>query len=421
VSGHVPRPAGLGHGPVDVAVVGAGVIGLSTAWRLAQAGASVAVVDPAPGSGASGVAAGMLAPVTEARLGEEPLLALNRASWARWPAFAAEVEAAAGRPVGFRADGTLMVALDADDRAVLGDLAARHRAMGLAVEPLRGREARALEPGLAPGVRAGLLAADERSVDPEALVEALVVAARAAGVALVAARVARVHTSCGGDRVTGLALTPVAGPGVDGSGDGPGAAGSVDAATPAGPVDMVAGAVVLAAGCWSATIPGVPEHARPPVRPVKGEILTLRQPAGAPLVGRTLRGVVRGSSVYLVPRDDGRLIVGATVEERGWDATPTAGGAYELLRDARAIVPGLDDAELVAVRAGLRPGSPDDLPLVGRTAVDGLVVATGHHRNGILLTPVTADAVAAVIAGEVGPAEAAPCDPRRFLPAEVQA
>jgi glycine oxidase len=183
---------------------------------------------------------------------------------------------------------------------------------------------------------------------------------------------------------------------------------------PAGPVDLVAGTVVLAAGCWSATVPGVPERARPAVRPVKGEILTLRQPAGDPLVGRTLRGVVRGSSVYLVPRDDGRLVVGATVEERGWDATPTAGGAYELLRDARAIVPGLDDAELVAVQAGLRPGSPDDLPLIGPTDVDGLIVATGHHRNGILLTPVTAEAVAAAVAGGVAPAEAAPCDPRRF-------
>ncbi|HEX6570148.1 MAG TPA: FAD-dependent oxidoreductase, partial [Acidimicrobiales bacterium] len=171
--------------PYDVAVVGAGVIGLSAAWRLAQRGASVVAIDPAPGSGASGVAAGMLAPVTEARLGEEPLLRLNRASWARWPAFAAEVEAAGGRAIGYRDDGTLMVALDADDRAVLDDLAQRHRTMGLVVEPLRGREARALEPGLTPGVRAGLLAADERSVDPAALVEALLAAAVAAGVAVV--------------------------------------------------------------------------------------------------------------------------------------------------------------------------------------------------------------------------------------------
>jgi glycine oxidase len=384
-------------GRADVAVVGAGVIGLASAWRLAQAGMAVVVIDPAPGSGASGVAAGMLAPVTEARLGEEALLALNHASWARWPAFAAEVEAAGGRPVGYRADGTLMVALDADDRALLDDLAGRHRAMGLAVEALRGREARALEPGLAPGVRAGLLAADERSVDPAALVEALWAASEAAGVTVVARPVARIVTTPAGDRVTGVAL--------DG-GDGAG----VEAAT-----------VLLAAGAWSASVAGVPDHVRPPVRPIRGQVLTLRQPAGDPLIARTVRGIVRGSSIYLVPRDDGRVVIGATVEERGFDTTPTAGGAYELLRDALAIVPGLDDAELVAVRAGLRPGSPDDLPMIGPSGVEGLVVATGHHRNGILLTPVTAEAVAALLTGGAVPAEAAACDPRRFAGAGVVA
>jgi glycine oxidase len=382
----VSAPAGR---RADVAVVGGGVIGLASAWRLAQAGAAVVVVDPAPGSGASGVAAGMLAPVTEARLGEEPLLALNHASWARWPAFAAEVEAAAGRQVGYRADGTLMVALDADDRALLDDLAGRHRAMGLAVEALRGREARALEPGLAPGVRAGLLAADERSVDPAALVEALRAAAEAAGVEVVARPVERVVTTPAGDRVTGVTL----------AGDG---------------AVLEATTVLLAAGTWSATVAGVPDHARPPVRPIRGQVLTLRQPPGDPLVARTVRGIVRGSSIYLVPRDDGRVVIGATVEERGFDPTPTAGGAYELLRDALAIVPGLDDAELVAVRAGLRPGSPDDLPMIGPSGVEGLAVATGHHRNGILLTPVTAEAVAALLTGGEVPAEVAACDPGRF-------
>jgi glycine oxidase len=385
----------------DVVVVGGGVIGLSAAWRLAQRGASVTVVDagivdgafgPASGAAAfgaaSGVAAGMLAPVTEARLGEEPLLALNRASWARWPAFAAEVADAAGRPVGYRADGTLVVALDADDRAALEELAARHRLMGLEVSLLRAREARAVEPGLAPGVRGGMLAAGERSVDPEALVPALRDAAAAAGVTLLSAKVERVTIGPGGG-VTGVALM---------SGE-----------------TLAAATTVLAAGCRSGSIPGLPEGARPPVRPVKGQILTLRQDPGDPLVGRTLRGLVRGSSIYLVPRDDGRVAVGATVEERGWDARPTAGGAYELLRDALALVPGLDDAELVAVRTGLRPGSPDDLPMVGPGAVDGLVVATGHHRNGILLTPITAEAVAAAVLGEPVPAEVAACDPRRFV------
>jgi glycine oxidase len=383
----------------DVAVVGGGVIGLSAAWRLAGRGAEVVVIDPDPGGGASGVAAGMIAPVTEARWGEEPLLALTLASWSRWPAFAAEVEAESGRAVGFRADGTLLVALGADDRVALDDMARRHRAMGLEVTPLRGREARAAEPGLAPGVRAGLLAADERSVDPPALLDGLRRAAVAAGATLLPAAVDRIVTSPGGDQVTGVLLA--------------------DGAEP-----VRAGTVVLAAGCRSADLPGLPPDARPPVRPVKGQIVTLRQPPGDPLLGRTVRGLVRGSSIYLVPRDDGRVAVGATVEERGWDTRPTAGGAYELLRDALALVPGLDDAELVAVRTGLRPGSPDDLPIVGPAAVEGLVVATGHHRNGILLAPVTADAVTAVVLGEPGPDEAAVCDPRRFAaaaPAEARA
>jgi glycine oxidase len=374
----------------DVVVVGGGAIGLASAWRLAQRGAAVTVVDPDPGGGASGVAAGMLAPITEARMGEEPLLRLNLASWSRWPSFAAEVEGAAGAAVGYRADGTLVVALDADDRVALEELAARHQAMGLAVTPLRGREVRRLEPGLAPGVRAGFLAAGERSVDPPVLVEALRKAATAAGVDFVVAEVEHIATGPERKRVTGVMLAA------------------------AGPRRIDAATVVLAAGFRSAGIAGLPEAAAPPVRPVKGEILTLRQPPGAPLVTHTVRGLVHGFTVYLVPRADGRLIVGATVQERGWDTRVTAGGAYELLRDALVLVPGLDDAELVTARAGLRPGTPDDLPLIGPSPLDGLVVATGHYRNGILLTPITAEAVAAAVAGEPLPPEVDACDPRRF-------
>jgi glycine oxidase len=378
----------------DVVVVGGGVIGLASAWRLAERGASVSVVDPEPGGGASGVAAGMLAPVTEARIGEGPLLRLNLASWARWPAFASEVERAAGVSIGYRTDGTLVAAFDADDRAALDDLADRHRAMGLEITAVRGREVRQLEPGLAPGVRSGFVAAAERSVDPAALVTALRASAATAGVRFVAASVERVTTSPAGDRVTGVVLGAVSGP--------------------EPPERIAAGTVVLAAGCWSGRIEGLPAGARPPVRPVKGQILTLRQPPGERLVTRTIRGLVHGFSIYLVPRADGRLVVGATVEERGWDTTVSAGGAYGLLRDALALVPGLDDAELVAVRAALRPGTPDDLPVVGPGGVAGLVVATGHHRNGVLLTPVTATAVAAAVLGEPVPDEVVACDPRRF-------
>jgi glycine oxidase len=284
-----------------------------------------------------------------------------------------------------------VVALDADDRVALDELAARHRAMGLDVTPLRGREVRRLEPGLAPGLRAGFLAAGERSVDPPALVDALRRAATAAGVEFVTAEVEQVATGPERKRVTGVMLVDSAAP------------RRIDAAT-----------VVLAAGCRSADIAGLPEATGLPVRPVKGEILTLRQPSGAPLVTHTVRGLVHGFTVYLVPRADARLIVGATVQERGWDTRVTAGGAYELLRDALVLVPGLDDAELVTARSGLRPGTPDDLPLVGPSALDGLVVATGHYRNGILLTPITAEAVAAAVAGEPLPPEVDACDPRRF-------
>jgi glycine oxidase len=376
----------------DVLVIGAGVIGLASAWRLAQQGFDVQVVDPDPGGGASGVAAGMLAPVTEARPGEEALLDLNMASWARWPDFVAELTKTTERDVGYRADGTVVVGLDADDRAVLADLADRQRSMGLDVDDLTASELRRLEPALAPPVRRGVRAAGERSVDPSELVEALLHAAGDAGVRLRRRRVTGL-TLTGGNAVTGAEL--------DGG-------------------DRVsAGLVVLAAGTWSGTLDGVPAGSlppdvRPPVRPVKGQVVTLRQRPGDTLVHHTVRGYVHGAVVYLVPRDDGRVVCGATMEERGWDDRVTAGGAYELLRDVIALFPGLDDAELVGVRAGFRPGTPDDLPLIGRTAVDRLIVATGHHRNGILLTPITADAVAGFITGSGIPDEVEVCDPRRF-------
>ena len=283
----------------------------------------------------------MLAPVTEARLGEEPLLALNRASWARWPAFAAEVAGAAGRSIGYRADGTLVVALDADDRAALDELAARHRVMGLEVDPAAGP--RGPRPRAGPGAGghgAGCWRrASGRSTRPRWWPRCGSAAA-AAGAAVVDGTVARVT--------------------VDGRGPGLGR-GARRAAT-----TLAAGTVVLAAGCRSGSIDGVPDAARPPVRPVKGQILTLRQDPADPLLSRTVRGIVRGSSIYLVPRDDGRVVVGATVEERGWDTT---GHRRRRLR-AAAATPwrwsrGSTTPSWSAVRAGLRPGSPDDLPMIG--------------------------------------------------------
>lgn len=379
----------------DVVVVGGGVIGLASAWRLAQRGVAVELVDPAPGSGASSVAAGMLAPVTEARIGEEELLGLGMASLAQWPGFAAEVEEASGRSVGFRTDGTIIVAFDGDDRARLADMVDRQRSLGLDVEALSGRALRSVEPALAPAVRRGARAAGERSVDPQALVEALLVAAERSGVSIVRGRVTSLLLSPDHE------APPRAGQAHDvGNGGAADVGGRVSGVRLDDGTTVAAPLVVLAAGAWSAEVEGVPAAARPPVRPVKGQVLTLRQRPDDVLVQHVVRAFVRGSIVYLVPRNDGRLVCGATVEERGWDATPTAGAAYELLRDVLTLFPGLDEAELVGTTVGFRPGTPDDLPRLGPSpTVEGLVLATGHHRNGILLTPLSAERVTACVVG----------------------
>ena len=366
----------------DAVVVGGGVIGLAIAWRAALAGMTVTVVDEAPGRGASWAAAGMLAPVTEVHYGERPLLALNLAAAARWPAFAAEVEEASGQEVGYRHGGTLAVARDADDNAALEDLYQFQLRCGLEVERLRSRECRQLEPGLAPSIRGGVLATGDHQVDNRALVEALLVACQHAGVKMVTGRVAELAVEAG--RVTGVVL----------SGGG----------------HLAAGVVVLAAGCWSGGLRGVAAEVLPPVRPVKGQLLYLRGPADPPLCSRNVRGL----EVYVVPRGDGRVVVGATVEEQGFDTTVTAGAVHDLLRAALELLPDVAELELAETVVGLRPGSPDNAPMLGPAGPDGLVVATGHYRNGILLTPVTADAIAELlITGQV-PEMIAPFTPGRF-------
>lgn len=374
----------------DVLVIGGGIIGLVTAWRAAQRGLATAVVDPSPGGGAAQVAAGMLAAVTELHYGEEMLLGLNVASAARYPAFAAELEAASGQDIGFRACGTLAVALDADDRAHLRELHALQRRSGLESEWLTGRECRRLEPMLAPGVRGGLRVDGDHQVDPRRLASALLTACERAGVGFHRQRAERLSVT--DDRATGAVLA-----------DGTRAA---------------ADQVVLSAGSLSGRLAGVPEHVVPPVRPVKGQVLRLTvPPAYAPFLSRTVRAVVRGSHVYLVPRENGELVIGATSEEMGWDTTVTAGGVYELLRDAHELVPGITELPLTETVAGLRPASPDNAPLLGRTALPGLHLATGHHRNGVLLTPVTGDAMAQLLADGELPEVARPFSPGRFSPA----
>jgi glycine oxidase len=324
----------------------------------------------------------MLAPVSEVTYTEQPLLRLGLAGLRGWPSFATELAADAGLPeaggppgtgawhalsaaarsgLDFRTDGTLDVAFGADDLAALDELAAFMDKLGLPVERLTGRECRRLEPMLAPSVRGGLLAAGDAWVDPRRVTTALLAALERLGVPLVRARVTGLLR--GGDVVTGVRLDGEAG-------------------------ELRAERTILAAGAWSAALAGVP------VRPVKGQIIRLRSPE--PLLGRCVRGTVHGSPVYLVPRGDGELVVGATQEELGFDTKVTAGGVYELLRDARELVPGVTELEVSDVVAGLRPGTPDNLPLIGPAGVPGLALATGHHRGGVLMAPLTT----AILQGE---------------------
>jgi glycine oxidase len=360
---------------MDVIIVGGGVIGLGIAWRAAQRGLAVTVVDPAPGSGATRTAAGMLAPATELHYGEEPLLRLGLESARRYPSFVEELEDVAGRRVGYRRDGTLVATWDAADLAALRDLHAFAQSLGLSTELVTGRELRRLEPALASGLPGGMVAADDCQVDNRQLSEALLAAAELGGARIVRERAValRGHEVVLANRDT-----------------------------------LGADAVVLAAGAWSAQLSGAV-----PVRPVKGQTLRLRMPGEAPLQ-RVVRGTVKGSPVYVLPRTDGQVVVGASSEEAGFDLRPRAGAIYELLRDAQALVPVLSEAAFDEVSTSVRPGSPDNAPLIGPTGVDGVIVATGHYRNGILLAPITADGVAELIATGTLPELLAPFTPSRF-------
>jgi glycine oxidase len=380
------------QGVPDVVVAGGGPIGLAVAWRALGHGLRVLVLDAGPEAAPGAawpVAAGMLAPVTESEFGEADLLGLGLRAAAGFPAFAAELAEAAGADPGLRPVGTLAVARDRDEAEALDRLAGFRRELGLAAERLLPTKARRLEPALAPTVRLALDVPGDHSVDPRALVAALAAAVeRAGGVVRRGAAVRGVRVA--GRRVTGVEL----------------AGGEV----------VAAGAVVLAAGARTAQLAGLPDDARVPVRPVKGQVLRLRDPRGPGLVERT----IRAETAYLVPRADGAYVLGATMEERGYDTAPTALGAYELLRDMSELVPGVLELDVEAHIAGLRPGTPDNLPAIGPGALDGLVWATGHHRNGILLSGLTGELAAGVLAGTPLPGWAAPADPARFVTHPLQ-
>jgi glycine oxidase len=353
----------------DVVVVGGGVIGLSCAWRAAQRGARVAVLERGePGSGATRVAAGMLAPVGELTFGEPELLELTLAAARLYPQFVAELEAVSGEETGYQQLGALHVALDRDEAAQLRRVHELQRSLELEAEWLPPRRCRELEPGLTPSFHGGVFAASEAAIDPRALSRALVAALGAAS-AEVRGGIEVVAGLFEGDRLTGVRTA-------DGE-------------------ELRAETVVLATGAWSGATEWLPEHARPRVRPVKGQVLELRRRDNEP----PTRHILASERVYLVPRPDGRLIVGATVEEMGFDTAVTAGGVHELLREAYRLLPDVAEMELLDAIAGLRPGTPNNLPLVGPGAIEGLVLATGHFRNGILLAPLAAQAMADLLTG----------------------
>jgi glycine oxidase len=359
---------------VDVAIVGGGVIGLAAAWRARQGGLSVAVLERGAigAECASGVAAGMLAPVSEVEFGEagRRVLNLGLRSARMWPDFAAELEQASGIAVGLRQTGTLVVARDADEARELERQLEFRKSLGLHATRLRASAARELEPALAPTVRLALHAPEDHCVDPRLVLAAL-------------------RRACELDGVVVRECAPVVAVELDGS------AGCVTGVMLVDGERMSADRVVLAAGAWTGEIAGLPAEAGVPVRPVKGQILRLRDPDGAGLLQR----VVRFEGGYLVPRGDGRYVLGATVEERGFEMQPTAGGVYELLRDARELVPGILELRIEELSVGFRPSTPDNAPVIGAGAIEGLVWATGHHRNGILLTPLTAELVTEVLTG----------------------
>ncbi|GGK13931.1 putative thiamine biosynthesis oxidoreductase ThiO [Pilimelia terevasa] len=349
-----------------VAVVGAGPVGLAAAWRCAARGHEVRVYGDG-GDGAWRVAAGMLAPVAEAYFGERALTALLVAGAAAWPDFATTLGGAdrgAADLLGYRVDGTLMVGWTSDDLAEVARLRAYQEELGLPVEALRGAGVRAREPLLSPRVRGGAHAPGDHAVDPRRLVGALRAAAVAAGAV------------CDPSRVADLAA-------------------------------LSADAVVVAAGLGVAALTGLP------VRPVKGQVLRLRTPDGGPPGFRhVVRGVVDGRRVYCVPRPDGEVVVGATVEERG-DDVATAGAALDLLRAAVDLIPDLAEYALAEVGVGHRAGTPDNGPILGRLDAR-VVVAGGFHRHGVVLAPLAGTAAADLVDGRAPAAVWAPFTPQRF-------
>lgn len=365
-----------------IIVVGGGVIGLSVAWRLARAGASVTVLDRGtPGRGAAWVAGGMVGAVAESSFENDPLVAYARESLARFPSFIEELVADSGMSVPLDLGGILVTVLHADDAPEVRRVYEHRRDAGLPVEWLTGAEVREREPMLSPRVRAAMWMPGEGQVEHRAMLTALVAACRNAGATV------RADAAVGGMRVSGGSVTGVV----------------------AGDEEIAGDRVVLCAGAWSGGIEGVPPSCVGTLHPVKGQIIALRADVRYPI-----SRVVRTRGAYIVPKADGRVLVGATQEDMGFDVTPTAGPVMELLAHAWEALPCIYELPIDAVEAGLRPGTHDHMPLFGPTEVDGLFACTGHFRHGILLAPATADDACDAIVGGTMPERCARFSPERF-------
>ena len=354
-----------------VIIIGGGIIGLGIGWQLAKSGCAVTIYErDHAGRAASWAAAGMLAPIAEVHFEEQELLELGSDSLRLYPEWVRELEIDSQMSVGYRREGTLIVGVDRDDASLLQHFYDSQRLLGLKAEWLTGVDARDVEPLLSPKITAAISCADDHQVDNRMMVSALISAfQRAGGTLCENAPVKKIEVQNG--RAKGVWTQ-----------------------------EKLHGAdlTVLAAGCWSAEIDGIPETMKPPVRPVKGQMLALQMEAGITpqKVIRTPRAKYN-TNAYLVPKANGRLIVGATSEEMGFDTQLTAGGLFELLRSAWEAIPGIYDLPVLETWAGLRPGSRDNAPILGKTSVENLIMATGHYRNGILLTPVTAREISSLI------------------------
>ncbi len=356
----------------NVIIIGAGVMGLGVGWRLASNGARVTILERgAPGREASRTAAGMLAPYAEVEFHEEELLRLGEASQALWPDFAAELETAWGRSIHLDRTGTFVVAVDRDDQEALRRQYDYQAQRSQPVTWCTTAELREREPMLSPYIHGGMDCPGDWCVNNRRLITALHdLFIRAGGEVVSGVEVTDVHTHAGA--VTGVLC--------------------------AGGRTYEAAQVLVAAGAWSRSLRGL-EAARPPVRPIKGQMLSVQMEPENPLV----RHVIRGPDAYHVPKAGGILVIGATSEEKGFDRSHTAGGVYELLKGSYEVIPGTYELPIAQMWTGFRPGSRDNSPILGGCDVSGLFFATGHYRNGIQQTPITVDGVSAAMLGKEVP------------------